>query len=137
MSALALQQALVAELTLAFPRYSVAARSPLEQELRPLTLWVNFEDIETPTGIADLGHSTGLLVPLFVVLLMDVPDSDAGAQAVNGARLRVISAAVRAIRAFPDTGVLATLAGEATIVDKGLLISSTRINAEYNLEVMS
>ncbi|MBZ9712180.1 hypothetical protein [Deinococcus multiflagellatus] len=117
------------------PQYSVLARPPVESELAPGQIWVTTESIEPADGqTADQGQTTRLRVPVFVVMVMDVPNSPEYARAGTARRLQVVQAVQRVCRDYEDPSALLLYQGEQLFVDEGFSVSGTRLDIEFSLD---
>ena len=135
MSALAFLEVLVDELTRSQPTYTVHAREPDASELEPGQIWISNEGIEASEGVADLGRSSRVIVPFFVLSVMSPTTDDVQFRAVLRRRLSILQALTRAAEAFvPQNAALVLLAGETTEIRKDMFLSSVEVRVQYDLE---
>lgn len=119
----------------ALPGYQVRARPPVESELAARQAWVTSESIELADGqVADQGQTTRIRVPVFVLLIMDVPDDESKARSADARRLQVVQVVQRMCRDHPDPSVLLMYSGEQLFIDEGYSVSGTRLDIEFSLD---
>lgn len=127
--------ALAAQAQVALPGYTVRTRPPMESELAPGQVWITTESIELADGqVADQGQSTRIRVPVFVLLVMDVPASEEHARAATARRLQVVQLVQRTCRDHPDPRTLLLYSGEALFIDEGYSVSGTRLDIQFDLD---
>ncbi|MFB9991225.1 hypothetical protein ACFFLM_04410 [Deinococcus oregonensis] len=137
MSVQAFITALKVELEASLPSYSVQAFEPIEGQLKVGTdskfIFITTEGIESPEGVADMGASTRIRVPVLVSCVMALPDNEVLAAKILRRRLVIIQACQRVVRDF-DPNVLVYLVQEQPSLIEGFYVSIVQLDVQYDLQ---
>lgn len=130
--------ALKVELEASLPGYTVQALEPIEGQLKADTnikqVFITTEGIESPEGVADMGASTRIRVPVLVSCVMKRPTTETLNAQVLKRRLTILQACQRAVRDYPDPDTLVYLVQEQPNLIEGFYVSITQLDVQYDLQ---
>lgn len=118
--------------------YTVEQREPAEGELvadaNAKQIFITTEGFESPEGVADMGQSTRIRVPVMVACVMQRPSTAVLSAKTLRRRMTILQACQRAVRDFDDPSTLVYLVQEQPTLIEGYYVSITQLDVQHDLD---
>lgn len=113
--------------------YTVQAREPADSDLAPGTMWVSNDGFKAEEGMADMGYSTSVTLPVYVSTVLDPPWDVPSAYQSLRRRRQVIGTVQKVIREFSGTLPI-IFRGENLLARKEYEVAYIQLDVQEDLE---